>query len=173
MSSRMNLKVPAFDAARASFDARWSAFAPRERRILVIGGAAIALALFWSLLVDPALSGRERVLRDLPRVLAEASEVAGIAANPPRAVRNLGAEGPLRPAVDAAVRDSGLRAEVVENAAGVLVIKFSEAPYPVLADWLARLVAENGATIESATITAIDGKAGVGGKVNAEFTVRR
>ncbi|WP_085317119.1 type II secretion system protein GspM [Derxia lacustris] len=171
MSAR--LKIAALDAARANFDARWAALAPRERRIVALGAVAVALALFWSLLVDPALAGRARALRDLPRLQAEASEVAGIAANPPQTVRNLQAEGPLRPAVEQAVQESGLRAEITQNAAGVLVVKFTETPYPAIADWLARIASDNGATIESAAVSAVEGKAGAGGKVNAEFTLRR
>lgn len=171
MSARLNL--PAFDAARARFDARWTALPPRDRRMLVIGAVAVGLALFWILLVDPALTGRERVQRDLPRLQAEAAEVAGIAANPPRAQRNLQAEGPLRPALEAALQEGGLRADLATNAAGVLVVKFSETPYPQIADWLARVAADLGVTIEGAAITPVEGKAGAGGKVNAEFTLRR
>lgn len=74
-------------ALRKQLGARWAALAPRERRLVSIGAAAVLLLVVWWLLVQPAL----RVLRDAPaqldkletqtqalqRVAAEARELKG------------------------------------------------------------------------------------------------
>ena len=43
---------------RARADAFWQVRTEQERKLLRIGGIVVGLGLFYSLLIDPALSGR-------------------------------------------------------------------------------------------------------------------
>ena len=53
---------PAVSAWQGAFRARWVAMAPRERRLVSLGGAALLLVLAWLLLVAPAW----RTVREAP-----------------------------------------------------------------------------------------------------------
>ena len=50
---------------RASATAFWSARSEQERRYLAAGGIVVGLALVYALFIDPALTGRERLRREL------------------------------------------------------------------------------------------------------------
>ena len=54
------------------------------------------------------------------------------------------------------------------GAAGSLSVRLEKAPFDALVNWLARLSAQNGVSIESATIE----KAGPAGQVNAAIVLR-
>ena len=56
---------PALQALRTQALARWNKFAPRERRLLAVAGAALAFGIAWAIAVQPAL----RTLRETPRQL--------------------------------------------------------------------------------------------------------
>ncbi len=51
---------------RLSAAARWKALAPRERQVLLIGGAAVALVVAWMVGLQPAL----RTVREAPPQIA-------------------------------------------------------------------------------------------------------
>ena len=84
---------PALTAARSQLAARWHALAPRERRVLGIGLALLAVAFVWWIAVQPAW----RVLSDTPaqidkldaqlqqmqRLAAESKELRGAPAVTP------------------------------------------------------------------------------------------
>ena len=59
---------------------RWETWTQRERRMVVAMLGAVGLALVYLLLLDPALSGRAKLQRDLPKLRADAAEMSGIAA---------------------------------------------------------------------------------------------
>lgn len=53
---------PQLQAFRTQALARWSKFAPRERRLLSAAAAVVGLGIFWMIAVQPAL----RTLREAP-----------------------------------------------------------------------------------------------------------
>ncbi|MGO3743409.1 type II secretion system protein GspM [Kerstersia sp.] len=56
----------------------WSQREPRERKLLQIGGAAIALALVWVLGIKPALTTLEQTDKRLPQLQATALKVDAV-----------------------------------------------------------------------------------------------
>ena len=63
---------------------RWETWTQRERRMVVAMLSVVGLALVYLVLLDPALSGRAKLERDLPKLRADAGEMAGIAAGASR-----------------------------------------------------------------------------------------
>jgi general secretion pathway protein M len=57
----------------------WLARTEQERKFLGIGGAVAALALFYSLAIDPALSGRASLEKALPEMRQQAAAMQALA----------------------------------------------------------------------------------------------
>lgn len=53
-------------------NAWWTALAPRERRILILGGVALVLILVWVAVWEPLVQGRSALRSDVARLSAEA-----------------------------------------------------------------------------------------------------
>ena len=49
------------NAYRANAAAWWGARTEQEQRMLTIGGAVLAFGLVYGLLIDPALTGRDKL----------------------------------------------------------------------------------------------------------------
>lgn len=147
---------------------RWDGWTQRERRMVVAMGAVAALALVYLALIDPALEGRKRLLRDLPKLRTDASEMAGIAAAANRLPKPV-TGGSLRPAVEASLQAAGLKAAVSANANGSVTVRLEKAGYNAIAAWMFRAARELGARVEVANVSSL----GEGGRVNAEFTLSR
>ena len=58
----------ALEQWRAKVDAFWQARNAQERRTLSIGGAVLGAALFYALLIGPAMDGRSKLQKDLPQL---------------------------------------------------------------------------------------------------------
>ena len=56
------------------FDAFWSARNARERKLLGIGSLVVIGGLFYGLLLDPAVSGRAQMQKQLPALREQAAE---------------------------------------------------------------------------------------------------
>ncbi len=157
--------------------ARWQAWLdglqPRERRVLVLGGAAVALILFVGGLltlgqrVGAAQARVEQKTRDLAFIQQAAAEV--LAAGP---LQPGGPAGePLAVLAERAAREAGLASSLAGTETttdGGLRLSFRDAGFDPLAAMLARLSAQSGARVESATIDA----AGEAGRVNAMIVLR-
>ena len=53
-------------------NAWWSGLAPRERRILLLGGLALVLILAWVAIWEPLVQGRSALRSEVARMSAEA-----------------------------------------------------------------------------------------------------
>lgn len=58
----------------------WNARTPQEQRYLGVGAAVVALAVVYSLFVDPALTGRENLKKSLPELRQQAAQLQAMAA---------------------------------------------------------------------------------------------
>lgn len=152
----------------ASWRTRWDAWTVRERRMVLAMGIVAGLALVYLGLVDPALQGRKRLLRELPRLRAEAAEMAGIAQAPGRPIRPAAA-GDLRTALESSLQAAGLKAALAVRTNGAVEVKFDKTAYAVAAGWAHAVTRDAGARLESANV----GASGEGGRVDAEFVFVR
>jgi general secretion pathway protein M len=147
---------------------RWETWTQRERRMVVAMLSVVGLALVYLLLLDPALSGRAKFERDLPKLRADAGETAGIAAGASRLPRPVAGSN-LQGVLEASLQAAGLKADISAKDNGAVALKFEKAPYNTIAAWAFKAVREAGAQIETASVSS----AGEGGRVNAEFVFKR
>ena len=151
---------------------RWQAWTVRERRLVLAAGLSALVAILYLAFIDPAIEGRRRLARELPRLRADASTMAAIAASaaslpkPPAP-----GAGELRPALESSLQAAGLKATVGTGAGAnnSATVKFDKVAYTLAAGWLSRIVHDMGVHVESANVIS----QGEGGRVNAEFVLAR
>ena len=164
-----------------SVAARWQAWVdglqPRERRVLLVGAAgAVLILLVGGLLtlgqrLGAAQSRVEQKTRDLAFVQQAAAEVLAAGPLPAAAAPGTPPGEPLAVLAERAAREAGLGASLggtVTTTEGGLRLSFRDAGFDPLAAMLARLAAQSGVRVESATIDA----AGEAGRVNAMIVLR-
>lgn len=64
---------------RERVTAYWIARTEQERKFLLVGGLVAALALFYLVLLEPALEGREQLRRSLPELRQQAAQLEALA----------------------------------------------------------------------------------------------
>ena len=68
-----------FSGLRERATAYWIARTEQERKFLLVGGLVAALALFYLVLLEPALDGREQLRRSLPELRQQAAQLEALA----------------------------------------------------------------------------------------------
>ena len=133
---------------------RWHAMDTREKRLVSIALAVLAVAMVYLITIEPALNGRAQLQRELPQHRADAAEMAGIAsvASQRPVTRRPANETELRRAIEGALGPFASKATVTTSGTSVIV-KFERLSYPALASWASRITRETGARIESAKVT--------------------
>jgi general secretion pathway protein M len=66
------------DKSRQSFSEFWAARDARERTMLVVAALAVTFGLAYALLIDPALSGRERLNKNLPVLRQQVAQIQAL-----------------------------------------------------------------------------------------------
>lgn len=133
--------------------ARWQELAPRERSMLVLGAAALALGLAYALVWHPLAQG---ILRNEAHVAQQRADLAWMqqAALQMHALRSQAggqpvprakADQPLHVVLNAALRAQGLDSAVTERTQdedGSIRLTFKAVPFDALLRCLASLQAE-------------------------------
>ncbi len=134
----------------------WSERAPRERRLLTLGGVFLVLVAAYLVLIDPAASGSARLQRQLPQARAQAAELEALAAEAKRLRATPPAAAPgaadARAALGRSLDDAGIaavRSQPLAN--GDLHLSFANVPYSRWAGWLAQ--AEHALGVHAVTVT--------------------
>jgi general secretion pathway protein M len=142
--------------ARLSFMEFWAARAPREQTILMAGAAIVVLALVHLLLVDPALSGREKLNRDLPALRQQVAELQALA----RQAALSGTASTALPAIsresiEAALARDGLTPQSVTLGGDVVQVKLASASFSGLLRWLEEAQKDMQLAVVDANIVAL------------------
>ncbi len=147
---------------------------PRERAILLAGGAVAALILLWSFVLRPlhtgtvalreAVASKQRLLVDLGRV--EGSQLSGAG----KPANGRGGGQTLSVLVDSTAREHGLSLPRIrpEGPDGVN-ITFQNASFDALLGWLISLDGEHSVAVESASFSSAREQ----GLVNGQLLLRR
>ncbi|MFA9462056.1 type II secretion system protein GspM [Thiohalorhabdus sp. Cl-TMA] len=148
----------------------WRERAPRERALLIGGGAALVLVVFY-LILEPRLQERQRLAAEIPQLredlawmqrhLSQAKQL-GNRAGPGGGE---GEERSLTPAlVEESLRGSGLNERVTAlrpSGGRGIQVAFDQVPFPELATWLRQLRNRSGAEVRKARFERLAGKEGV------------
>jgi general secretion pathway protein M len=145
---------------------------PRERLLVVGGGAVALLVVFWLAVVSPLQSGSAELRASVERkqrLLVDLGRVAGLQQSRTPSQAN-GAQQTLYVLVDSTAKEHGLQVPRTrqEGADGVNV-SLQNASFDSLADWLINLDTAHAVSVESASINSAREQ----GLVNGQVFLRR
>jgi len=157
--------------SRATAAAFWGERTEQERRFLAVGGIVVALGLVYGLLVDPALTGRDQLRKELPLLRQEAAELQALASQ----VAQLSAQPPApsaplsRDALNAALTKEGLTPQNLVMTGEYIKLEFKGVPFAALVTWLDAARRENRVVVQEGTVSAQS----AAGTVDAALTLRQ
>lgn len=156
---------------KAVLAAWWDERNAREKRLLSIAGLVIALAVFYSVLISPALDGREAIRAALPSMKRELATMQGQAAEAKRlagAAQNAAPSGDsLNSAVASSLSDRGLNATKVQLAGNAVQIEIKNVSFSVWIHWLDDMRKQLKLRVTQAHITPTDAN----GRVDLRATI--
>jgi general secretion pathway protein M len=122
----------------------WLARDARERKMLA---AAILICMFgaiYALAIDPALTGRTLLKRDLPRLRQQAAQMRQLSSQATQlAAMPKTSSAPLtRSTIEASLKQAGLNAAEIVVSDRNVRLQFSAAPFDVLLGWLEQMQAQ-------------------------------
>jgi general secretion pathway protein M len=153
----MNTAMEITMSTRQRIAAAWQGLIPRERRLLMLGGVALAVLLTWWWVIDPAIKMRKKMQQQLPELRAQSMQMrmlAQEAATLPPAIPV--AQSLSRQEIERLLMDSGLKAEQVTLTDSTFILNFSDVPFSGLTDYLQKAQREQQLTVIQVTITARD-----------------
>jgi general secretion pathway protein M len=160
------------DNYRAQARAFWAERSEQERKFLTVGGIVLALGLVYGLLIDPALTGREKLRNDLPQLRQQAAELKALAGE----AAQLAAQPPLQPPVpmtreslNASLSSRGLNPSNVVMTGEYAKLEFKGASFAGVVTWLDTVRRENRIGVQDASFTALS----TAGQVDASMTLRQ
>lgn len=157
--------------SKQSFAEFWAARDKRERALLTAAAIVAALGLTYALLIDPALSGRERLNKNLPelrqqvaQLQALSQEAAAYAAStaPPLTAINV-------ESLKAALEAKGLKPQNVTMSGDLARVQLAAASFAGTINWLDEMQKTARLLVVEANIVALDKP----DTVNATLTLRQ
>lgn len=138
---------------------KWASLAPRDRRMLLIAGAFLAVIIFWQVLLEPAWVGRQRLEKSLPTLRAELAQMDSLAAEAKELAN--AADAPVEPAARIATRlEQSLQARGMDKEAAkvqvqgdIIEVRFHQAPFENWIFWLDGAVRETRTRIVDLSVT--------------------
>lgn len=151
--------------------AYWLARTAQERKFLLVGGAVVALAIFYLVLLEPALNGRDQLRRSLPelrqqaaQLQALAAEAQAVAAQPAPAVAPVTSES-----LSASLGARGLKATSLSVSGEYTKVQLSNVSFANLMSWLDAQRRESRIMVQDAQFSAQSAL----GQVDATLTLRQ
>jgi general secretion pathway protein M len=143
----------------------------RERRLLGWAAAVAVLGLAYALLIDPALSGRAQLRRNLPGLHQQVAELQALAheAGVLSARKTAPAVAVSQAGIEASLGRSGLTAQSVALSGDFIKVQLSAVPFAGIVGWLAELQGSARVAVTDAEIKALAEP----GMVNAMLTLRQ
>ncbi|MFC6138143.1 type II secretion system protein M [Paraburkholderia silvatlantica] len=137
----------------------WEARTTREKTLLTWGGAALALAIGWSVLWQPAADGRARLRESLPgmqRELAQMTAEADEARSLAGAAASVAPGGQaLKEAVTASLADHSLTGAQIQLIGTTVQVQMKNVSFPAWAAWLDDVRKQFKVQVVEAHITAL------------------
>ena len=134
----------------------WTARNPRERNMLAIAIAAIVLALVYLLLIQPALSGREQLQKNLPTLRQQVAQMQAMT----QELENLPEQPSVEPqpatreGVQASLLRKGLEPQNLSVEGGVLRVQLPGSSFAGTLAWLDEMQKNFLFTVSDANIVA-------------------
>ena len=142
---------------RQSFKAFWAARDARERAMLSAAAGVVLLGLYYALLIDPALAGREQLNRNLPVLRQQAAQLQALSGE----AAALSGKTPAPPVamskenIEAALARKGLKAQSVTLTGGFAKVQFAAVSYSGTLEWLEDMQRTAMLSVTDANIVAL------------------
>lgn len=156
---------------RERVTAYWLARTAQERKFLLVGGAVVGLAIFYLVLLEPAMNGREQLRRSLPelrqqaaQLQALASEAQAVAAQPAPSVTPVTSD-----ALNASMNARGLKPTSLSVSGEYTKVQLANVSFANLMSWLDAQRRESRITVQDAQFSAQTAL----GQVDATLTLRQ
>jgi len=159
------------DRSRLSFAEFWAARDARERAMLAVAALVVALALVYALLIEPALSGRDRLNNDLPLLRQQVARMQALS----KVATALSGKTAVpmtvmsRENIEAALARNGLKPQSVILTGDFAKVQLSAASFTGTLNWLDEMQ-------KTALISVVDASIVAQAQpdlVNAVFTLRQ
>jgi general secretion pathway protein M len=154
-----------------SFVAFWTRCDARERSMLVAAALVVTLGLGYALLIDPALSGRDRLNKNLPLLRQQVAQMQTLAKE--AAALSLKSTTPLismsKEEIEATLTRNGLKAQNVMISGDFAKIQLNAVSFAGTLNWLDETQKTLLLSVVDANIVALEKP----DMVNATFTLRQ
>lgn len=157
--------------SRQSLSEFWAARDARARAMLAAAAAVMALGVIGSLLVDPTLSGRSQLSKNLPvlrqqvaQLQALSKEAAALSEKPARPVTAMTKES-----IEASLVRKGLRSLSVTLAGNLAKVQLTAVSFADTLDWLGDMQETARIFVDDANMVALDQP----GMANVTLTLRQ
>lgn len=166
----MNLAV-LFHQSRQTFSEFWALRDARERTMLAMALLVVALAIVYALLVDPALSGRDRLNKDLPLLRQQVAQMQELSKQAAAlSIKSAAALPPLsKDSIEAALARNGLKPQSVMLSGDFAKVQLATASFAGTMDWLDDMQKTALLSVVDANIVALPQP----DMINATFTLRQ
>lgn len=149
----------------------WMARTEQERKYLAIGFAVAAAAIVYSLFVDPALSGKARLQKDLPVLRQQSAQLRAMALEAGELARAPQTQvAPMSPSsLTASLAALSMTPATVAMTGEYAKVQLNGVAFSSLVMWLDAQRRENRISVQDAAI----GAQGALGQVDATLTLRQ
>ena len=168
MSNQVQQTIDQWRGRAAAF---WQARNEQERRTLSIGGAVLGAALFYAVLISPAMDGRSKLQKELPQLRQQAAELQAMALEA-SALKGQAAVLPppmSRDTINSSLTAHGLTAQSVSVTGEFARLQLNGVAFSGLVAWLDAQRHEARITVQEATLTGQS----TPGMVDATLTLRQ
>jgi general secretion pathway protein M len=157
--------------SRQSFSEFWAARDARERAMLAVAALAVIIGLAYALLIDPALTGRNRLNKNLPELRQQAAQLQALAKE--AAIFSGKSAAPLmvmsKENVEKALAQNGLKAQSVVLSGDYAKVQLSSVSFAGTLNWLDNMQSTALLSVVDANIVALAQP----DLVNATITLRQ
>lgn len=156
---------------KQTFTEFWAVRDARERKMLGIAAAIVALSLIYGLLIAPALTGREQLRKKLPVLREQVVQMQALS----KEITSYGEQTqpviePLsKNTLETALTRNGLKAQSITVTGDFAQVQFGDAPFSGILNWLHDLQKTARVAVTESTLTAL----GQPDKVDAKFTLQQ
>ena len=159
------------DQSRQSFSEFWSARDVRERAMLAVAALVVIFGFAYLILIDPALSGRDRLNKNLPVLRQQAAQLQALAKE--AAALSGKSATPSIPMskenIEAALVRNGLKPQSVMLTGDFAKVQLAAVSYTATLNWLDDMQKNALLSVVDANVVALS----QADAVNATFTLRQ
>ena len=158
--------------SRLSFSEFWAVRDARERAMLAVAALVVTLGLAYALLIDPALSGRERLNKDLPVLRLQVAQMQAMAKEAAAAMAGKSATPMIamsKQNIEAALARNSLKPQNVLLTGDFAKVQLASVSFAGTMNWLDDMQRTALLSVVDANIVALAQP----DMVNATFTLRQ